>query len=158
MGSMRPSSADAVPAAIAVPSGNTLAVTLKGSGFQNYECRAKAGAAGGYDWTFVSPEAALHDNGGALVGRHFGGPTWEHGDGSKVTGRVIAEAPAPAAGNIPWLLLKGTASGGGAFGKVTYVQRTNTSGGTAPSDACGASTAGTKKQVRYTADYVFYKG
>jgi Protein of unknown function (DUF3455) len=147
-----------LPAAIAVPAGNTLAVTLKGSGLQNYECRAKPGAAGGFDWVFISPEAALRDKSDALVGRHSAGPQWEYGDGSKVTGKVVADAAAPAAGNIPWLLLKGTATGTGVLAGVTYVQRTNTEGGVAPSETCNAQLAGTKKSVRYSADYLFYKG
>ncbi|MGI9024503.1 MAG: DUF3455 domain-containing protein [Burkholderiaceae bacterium] len=147
-----------VPAAIVVPSGNKLAFALKGSGLQNYECRAKADAAGGYDWALVSPEAALRDRNDALVGKHYGGPTWEHGDGSKVSGKTLAAAPAPTPGNIPWLLLQGSPSpGNGAFSGVTYVQRINTNAGTAPSDPCNASTAGSKKQVRYSADYAFYK-
>jgi hypothetical protein len=153
------SSGPEIPAAIAVPTSATLAVTLKGSGMQNYECRSKAGAAGGYDWVFVAPEAALRDKSDALVGRHFAGPSWEYGDDSKVTGKVLADAPAPEAGNIPWLLLKGTAAPlPGVFNGVTYIQRISTSGGTAPSDACSAATAGAKKGVRYSADYLFYKG
>ena len=148
-----------IPSAIAAPSGSILVVTLKGAGLQHYECRAKADAAGGYDWVFVAPEAVLKDAGDASVGRHYAGPTWEYGDGSKVTGKGIAMAAAPQAGNIPWLLLKGTAAGTpGALAAVTYVQRTNTSGGTAPSDPCGAATAGAKKGVRYSADYRFLKG
>jgi hypothetical protein len=147
-----------IPASIAAPSGNKLAFTLRGSGVQNYECRAKAEAAGGYDWVFVAPEAALYDKSDALVGRHYGGPTWEYGDDSKVTGKVVADSPAPAAGNIPWLLLQGTpAARGGVLAGVTYVQRVNTNGGVSPSDACSAATAGTKKGVRYSADYLFYK-
>jgi hypothetical protein len=155
MGSM--TNSGGVPAAIAVPAGNNLAVTLKGSGLQNYECRAKAGSAGGYDWTLVGPEAALRDKSDALVGRHTPGPQWEYGDGSRVTGKLVADSPAPAAGNIPWLLLKGTATGTGVLAGVTYVQRTNTEGGVAPSETCSAQLAGTKKSVRYSADYLFYK-
>lgn len=148
-----------IPSAIAAPTGAVLAMTLKGSGIQNYECRAKADAAGGFDWVFVAPEAVLKDKNDAIVGRHFAGPTWEYGDGSQVTGKVLATVAAPQVGNIPWLLLKGTAAGTpGALAGMTYVQRTSTSGGTAPSDACGAATAGTKKAVRYSADYLFYKG
>ena len=154
-----PIPASTIPAAIAAPSASRLAVTLKGSGLQNYECRAKADAAGGYDWVFVSPEAALKDVRDVLVGRHYGGPTWEHGDGSKVTGKVVASSPAPQAGAIPWLLLQGTsAPAPGGLADVVYVQRINTSGGIAPSDPCAAPSIGTKKSVRYTADYLFYKG
>ena len=148
-----------IPAAIAAPSGARLALTLKGSGLQNYECRSVTSASGGYDWVLVSPEAALRDANGTLVGKHYGGPSWEYGDGSKVTGKVVATAPAPQAGNIPWVLLQGTsATTPGMLAGVTYVQRTNTSGGTSPSDSCVASTIGSKKAVRYTADYLFYKG
>ena len=108
---------------------------------------------------FVAPEAALKDSGGALVGRHNAGPTWEHADGSKVVGKVVASSPAPQAGNIPWLLLQATAAPSpGALAGVTHVQRVATSGGIAPSDACAATSIGTKKSVRYTADYLFYKG
>ena len=155
-----PSGLANIPAAIAVPSGHRLAFTLHGSGLQNYECRSKAGAAGGYDWVFVAPEAALYDRSDAVVGRHYGGPTWEYGDDSKVTGKALAEAPSPAsaAGNIPWLLLQGTSvSRGGVLNGVTYIQRVNTDGGVSPSDPCGSSTAGTRKGVHYSADYLFYK-
>ena len=150
---------DDVPAAIAVPSGNRLALTLKAVGLQNYECRARHDAPGSYDWAFVAPEAALKDRGDVLVGRHYAGPTWEHGDGSRVVARVVAPAPAPQAGNIPWLLLQGTpAATPGTFAGVTFVQRVRTVGGTAPSDPCGAATIGTKTSVRYSADYLFYRG
>lgn len=158
MGSMGRMNGPDVPAAIAVPSGNRLVLTLRGSGLQNYECRARADAAGGYDWTLVSPEAALRDKSDALVGRHYGGPTWEYADGSKVTGKQLAAAPAPTPGNISWLLLQGMSSAGnGRFNGVTYVQRINTHAGTAPSDTCNATASGSKKQVRYSADYLFYK-
>ncbi|MEO8938328.1 MAG: DUF3455 domain-containing protein [Burkholderiaceae bacterium] len=146
-----------VPAAIAAPSGARLALTLKGAGLQNYECRAKA-EAGGYGWVFVAPEAVLRDKADAIVGKHYAGPTWEYGDGSKVSGKVIADVPAPQAGSIPWLLLQGTsASRSGTLDGVIYIQRTNTSGGIAPSDSCTSSTIGMKKATRYTADYLFYK-
>lgn len=148
------SGAPDVPAAIAAPSGHRVATTLKGSGLQNYECRAKAG---GYEWAFVGPEAALRDRSDALVGRHYGGPTWEYGDGSKVTGKVVAEAPSPGSGNISWMLLSGTSSAtGGVLKGTTYIQRIDTSGGVAPTEPCSAATAGQKRGVRYTADYVFY--
>lgn len=149
----------AIPSAIAAPSSAVLALTLKGAGVQHYECRARADAAGGYDWVFVAPEAVLKDQGDAIVGRHFAGPAWEYGDGSQVTGKAIATSAAPQAGNIPWLLLKGTAAQTpGVLAGVTYIQRTDTNGGTAPADICNAATSGARKSVRYTADYRFYKG
>ena len=148
-----------VPAAIATPTGSTLVTTLKGSGVQHYECRAKSDATGGYDWAFVAPEAVLRDRSDAIVGRHDAGPTWEHGDGSKVVGKVLASVPAPAVGDIPWLLLQGTPTAKpGVLANVKYVQRVATRGGTAPTEPCTRATAGTKNSVRYTADYLFYRG
>lgn len=146
-----------VPAAIAVPAGNKVAYTLKGSGLLNYECRAKADASG-FDWVLASPDAVLRDKSDAIVGKYYGGPTWEHGDGSKITGKQLAVSPAPTPGNIPWQLVQATpTSGNGTLNGVTYVQRINTSAGVAPSDPCNATTVAGKKQVRYSADYVFYK-
>lgn len=159
MGPGMMSAAPDVPAAIAVPAGNKVAFTLKGSGMLNYECRAKADAPGAYDWALASPDAVLRDRNDAIVGKYYGGPTWEHGDGSKITGKQLAVSPAPTAGNIPWQLVQAApATGSGMMTGVTYVQRINTNAGVAPSDPCTAAAVSSKKQVRYSADYLFYKG
>ena len=148
-----------VPAAIAVPAGNKLAFQYKGSGLLNYECRAKAEAASGAEWALASPDAALRDKNDALVGKYYGGPTWEHADGSKVTGKQLAVSPAPTTGNIPWQLVQANpATGSGVMTGVTYIQRINTNAGVAPAEPCSAAVAGKKSQVRYSADYLFYKG
>ena len=153
------SSAPDVPAAIAVPGGSKVAFTLKGSGLLNYECRARADAPGSYDWVLAAPDAVLRDRSDAIVGKYYGGPTWEYGDGSKVTGKQLAIAPAPVAGNIPWQLVQATPTmGSGMLSGVTYIQRVNTNAGVAPSDACTAAVVSSKRQVRYSADYLFYKG
>lgn len=158
MGGMSSSANPQVPAAIAVPSGNKMAFTLKGSGLLNYECRAKSDAASGAEWVLASPDAVLKDNKDALVGKYYGGPTWEHGDGSKVTGKQLAIAPAPTAGNIPWQLVQANpTTGAGTLAGVTYIQRINTNAGVAPSEPCNAAATGKKATVRYAADYVFYK-
>ncbi len=145
-----------VPAAIAVPASAKRAFTWKAAGTQNYECRARAD--GGHEWAFTGPEAVLRDPRDAVVGRHYGGPTWEHADGSKVTGKVLASSPAPATGDIPWLLLQGTsAASPGTLSGVAYVQRVDTRGGVAPAEACTAPAVGQKRAVPYTADYVYWK-
>ena len=147
-----------VPAVIAVPTGNKPAFTLKGSGLLTYECRASADSKAAPAWGLAAPDAVLRDKDNAIVGKYSAGPTWEHGDGSKVTGKQLAVSPAPNAGNIPWQLVQADpATGSGVMNGVTYIQRINTNAGTAPSDTCNASLAGTKKQVRYSADYVFFK-
>ena len=146
-----------VPSAVAAPSGHKPAMTLRGVGHITYECRAKAGASGAWEWAFVAPDAALQDRNGMQVGKYYGGPTWEHSDGSRVSGKQLAVAPA-AAGAIPLQLVQAApASGSGAFTGVTYIQRINTAGGVAPASPCDANTVGTRQTVGYSADYVFYK-
>ena len=146
-----------VPAAVAVPAGNKPAMTLKGVGLLTYECRAKAGTSGAHEWVFAGPDAQLQDMKGMRVGKYYGGPTWEHSDGSKVTGKQVAVAPG-SPGAIPLQLVQtGPAMGSGAFTGVTYIQRVNTMGGVAPAAPCDAGTMGSKQTVGYSADYVFYK-
>ena len=154
---MQSMSAPDVPAAVAVPAGNKPTMMLKGVGLLTYECRAKAGAAGAHEWVFAGPDAALQDKNGMRVGKYYGGPTWEHNDGSKITGKQLAVSPG-ATGNIPLQLVQTSpATGSGAFSGVTYIQRVNTMGGVAPTAPCDAGTMGSKRTVNYSADYVFYK-
>jgi len=143
-----------VPDAVKPPAGTKEAMTLKGTGMLTYECKAKDAA---FEWTFAGPDAALTDKSGKNVGKYYAGPTWESMDGSKITGKQVAVAPA-AAGNIPFQLVETTpAMGKGSMEGVTHIQRVNTVGGVAPKDPCGKEQVGTKKTVAYSADYVFYK-
>ena len=149
--------ASEVPAAVAVPAGHRPVMTLKGVGMLASECRPKAGGVGVHEWVFVGPDATLQDASGKAVGKYYGGPTWEHNDGSKVTGKQLAVSPGPA-GAIPLQLVQTSpATGSGAFTGVTYIQRVNTVGGIAPGTACTERTVGSKQTVSYSADYVFYK-
>jgi hypothetical protein len=146
-----------LPAAVAAPAGHQSVMTLKGVGTITYECRNKAGAEGAQEWVFVAPDAVLQDTNGRTVGKYYGGPTWEHSQGSKVTGKQVAVAPA-GAGSIPFQLVQtAPAMGSGPFNGVTYIQRVNTMGGVAPSIPCTAATIGTRQTVGYSADYVFFK-
>lgn len=146
-----------VPRAVAVPNGHNPAMSLKGVGHLTYECRAKADAAGAHDWVFVAPDATLQDTNGKAVGKYYGGPTWEHNEGGKITGKQLAVAPG-APGAIPLQLVQAApATGSGPFDGVTYIQRVNTMGGVAPKATCDASTIGNRQTVSYSADYVFYK-
>jgi hypothetical protein len=133
-----------------VPAGNEVSFHALGVGVQIYRWD-------GMSWIFVAPHAVLFAGAqdGGVVGIHFGGPTWESNSGSKVVGAVIDHCtPDPDA--IPWLLL-GAASteGPGIFQDVTYIQRLNTVGGTAPTDP--GHCAGQMALVPYTADYFFYR-
>lgn len=147
----------AVPAAIAVPAGHRPVFTLVGAGELTYECRARADAPAAFGWAFVAPEARLLTQAGDGAGRYYGGPTWEASDGSRITGRQLAIAPA-AAGAIPLQLVQVEPSAAaGRWAGVTFIQRLNTVGGVAPAAPCDASRAGARQTVPYRADYVFHR-
>ena len=145
-----------LPDAVKVPAGNKVAMETVGVGEITYECREKANLAGAHEWVFVAPVATLYGADRKVVGKYYAGPTWEAADGSKVTGKQVAVAPAMA-GSIPLQLVKAEpAMGMGAMQGVSYIQRLNTEGGVAPAAACDAATKGQRQQVAYEADYVFY--
>lgn len=148
----------AVPDAIKGAADEKVVLVVPAKGVQVYECKAKAGQPGAFEWAFIAPDAELFDTRGAKIGKHYAGPTWESNDGSKLVGTVKGRADAPqngsGAGNIPWLLLPTTASGAkGEFSAITAIQRVNTVGGIAPTAACAQANAGTAVRVPYTADY-----
>ena len=142
------------PAAVTAPVGNKVAMMAVGAGDLNYECRAKADMPGTFAWVFTGPDALLLDKNKATVGKYYGGPTWESTD---VSGKQLATAPG-VAGAIPLQLVQASpAMGSGAMTGVTYIQRLNTIGGVAPADVCNQAAMGSKKLVKYQADYYFYK-
>jgi len=153
-----PFSQDGLPAAVQVPAGQKVALETVGVGQITYECRAKANAAGQYEWAFVGPKAELRSRQGTKLGSYYGPPaTWEANDGSKVTGAQLAVAPAMA-GSIPLQLVKANpATGSGAMSGVTYIQRVATRGGVAPASACDAAAQGRQEVVQYQADYILWK-
>jgi hypothetical protein len=157
MGSM-PYSQAGLPDAVKVPAGHVVAMETVGAGDITYECRAKAGMPGQFEWVFVGPDAKLMDRSGKQVGTYVGPPaTWANMDGSKITATQVAVAP-NGPDNIPYQLVKANpAMGMGAMQGVTYVQRVATRGGVAPMMACGASAMGQKQVVKYQADYIFYR-
>src|SRR5688572_25415654 len=140
------------PAELAPPQGATLLGKYAASGVQIYVCRVKGTAR---EWDFKAPEAELTDAQGRPFAKHYGGPTWEAGDGSKAVGKALVTEPAPKPGAIPWLLLSANSSASGVLGGVRFVQRINTSGGAGPIGTC--TTVGSEQRAGYTADYIFYK-
>lgn len=149
--------AGGIPAKLSPGPNEALVLIVPARGVQIYQCRAKNGADGQYEWAFVAPEAQLFDARGATIGRHYGGPHWEANDGSKVVATLRARADAPADQAIPWLLLDArSVAGDGAFSKVTTIQRVYTAGGVAPVSGCSRSQAGSSARVAYTADYHFF--
>ncbi len=141
-----------------LPVGNVPYLVGHGDGVQIYQC---ASTPAGFAWTFVAPRANLTDNRGRVIISHFGGPTWQANDGSKVVGKTVSSVTvSPRA--IPWLLLSATTTpapqGGGLLADASFVQRLFTVGGLAPAaSTCNAQTVGARAEVPYTAEYVFWK-
>ncbi len=128
----------------------------RATGFQIYVCRADAN--GKPAWTLKAPDAELFDEQGKLIGKHFGGPTWQLNDGSQLTGKMAAKVDAPDLQAIPWLLVTVTANfGNGKLSGVTSIQRVNTVGGLAPAAAeCTQQSGEVEFKSSYSADYYFY--
>lgn len=148
-----------VPQAIQVPAGHAVAWETVGVGEITYECRASADASAGAAWAFAGPKAVLNDRHGQPVGQYWGPPaTWEANDGSSLTGKELATAPA-GEGNLPYQLVQANpAEGAGALEGVAYIQRVALTGGVAPTQpACTKDTIGAKELVPYQADYIFWK-
>ena len=146
----------ALPEPVRAPAGQRVLMAATGVGELTYECREKKDMAGQHEWAFVGPVATLYAADRKPVGKYYAGPTWESSDGSKVTGKQLAVAPA-GAGNIPLQLVKTEpAMGSGAMSGVAYIQRLNTKGGVAPAVPCDAAAKGQRRTVAYEADYVFY--
>ena len=117
---------------------------------------------------FLSPNTNPND--AAPKPLPFGNATWQSSfDSSKVWAQTVGSIPAgsdescPNAGAIGCLLLQSIGSqqgptGGKSLTKVTFIQRLNTKGGTAPAEGCSvAADVGHQALVPYTADYYFFR-
>lgn len=150
-------SAPTVPGPLRVPAAQSLIKELHATGVQIYECEPAKADPSQFAWSFKGPEAVLSSAAGRKVARHYGGPTWEAKDGSRVVGEVVSSSPSPKPNSIPWLLLRARAtSGNGLFRGVQFIQRLNTVGGSLPAGGCRREQAGQQLRAAYTADYLFY--
>jgi Protein of unknown function (DUF3455) len=145
-----------VPPEIKAPAGEEVVLVAHATGSQIYTCQAAAD--GKYAWTLKAPDAELHDAKGAVIGKHYAGPTWKSNDGSEVKGKAAAHVDSPDKDAIPWLLVNVTDhSGQGALSRVTNIQRIQTKGGRPSSSAeCDASKQNSETKSSYTADYYFF--
>jgi hypothetical protein len=151
--------APTVPEPIRASSNDRFTQTIYARGVQIYKCQATKDDPSKGEWAFQSPEADLFSDAAMTrtLGKHYGGPTWESSDGSKVVGAVKASSPAPDGFSIPWLLLDAkSTSGAGAFSKVSSIQRVDTKGGRAPQGPCSKNQLDVTIRVNYTAAYHFY--
>ena len=117
---------------------------------------------------FLSPDT--NPNEFAPTPLPFGSPTWRScHDGSVVWAKALTPAVAsgsdpscPNTGAIPCLLLEAIGSktgpsGGNRMTQTTFIQRLNTTGGTAPASGCSVTAdVGKQALVPYTADCYFY--
>ena len=146
--------AQTVPPQIQAPGNEQLLLQVHAKGDQVYTCK---GDAGSFSWTLKAPDAQLFDKDGKPFGKHFAGPSWESNDGSRVTGKAVANVASPDADSIPWLLVNIVGrEGSGVLSRATTIQRINTKGGKAPASGCDAGHAGAEVRVAYSADYLFY--
>ena len=145
--------AQEVPKQIEPPANEPFLLRVHAKGDQIYSCKADGAQ---FAWTLKAPDAKLFDKDGKLFGKHFAGPTWEANDGSRVTGKAVANAPSPDANSIPWLLINVvTHEGSGVLSRATTILRINTKRGKAPASGCNAAHASKEVRRPYTADYLF---
>lgn len=145
--------AQQVPQPLQAPAAERVLLEVHAKGDQIYSCKA---AGTQFIWTLKAPDAKLFDKDGKPFGKHFAGPSWEANDGSRVTGKAIANA-SPDPDSIPWLLINIiNHDGSGVLSPASNIQRLNTKGGKAPASGCDASHVGQEVRVPYSADYVFY--
>jgi len=146
--------AQEVPKQLEPPAGEQLLLQVHAKGDQVYACKSDAAQ---FAWTLKAPDAQLFDKDGKLFGKHFAGPSWEANDGSRVTGKAVANSPSPDADSIPWLLVTVVShDGNGVLSRVTSIQRVNTKGGKAPPSGCDGSHVCSEVRVAYSADYRFF--
>jgi Protein of unknown function (DUF3455) len=149
-----PSAAQQIPQQLQPSANEQLLLQVHAKGDQIYTCKSDAAQ---FTWTLKAPDAQLLDKDGKSFGKHFAGPSWEANDGSRVTGKAVANAPSPDADSIPWLLVNVIShEGSGVLSRATTIQRLNTKGGKAPATGCDASHLGQELRVPYSADYLFY--
>lgn len=138
---------------IKAPDGHEPALQLAARGVQIFRCERHGSQ---YDWRFRLPEAELFDGQGRPVGRHGANFTFEHHDGSRLVGTIVANEKAPVEDALLWLLFSARGYGKGEFSGVTYVQRINTRGGMPPR-SCTAADLNRLLRVDFSADFVFYR-
>ena len=146
--------AQQVPKELQPPANEQPLLQVHANGDQIYTCKADGAL---FAWALKAPDAQLTDQSGKAFGKHFAGPSWEANDGSRVTGKAVANAPSPDPDSVPWLLLTAVShSGDGVLSRVTSIQRINTKGGKAPASGCDTAHAGQELRAPYSAEYVFW--
>lgn len=146
--------AEQVPNLLKPPHNERLFLRVHAKDDQVYICKSDGAQ---FTWTLKAPDAQLFDKNGKPFGKHFAGPSWEANDGSRVSGKAVANSPSPDANSIPWLLITVLSrNGSGILSRATSIQRVNTQGGRAPASGCDGSRIDQEVRVPYSADYRFF--
>ena len=137
------------------PTDATPMLSVEGRGVQIYVCTRQSEK---LVWVFQAPEAELFTTANASTGTHGAGPIWTWNDGSSVRGTVVRKQPSPDHGSIPWLLLSASPASEvrGMLTPATWIRRSATKGGDAPSTGCDATHEQAVARVPYAATYTFY--
>jgi hypothetical protein len=177
----------AAPAAVTPPAGNTAFLVGHAVGTQGYVCLSTSTGCS-WTVNGSRPEATLFSGQDGQIVTHFlspdtnpnqyapnplpvGSPTWQSSlDSSVVWGKALtpvvvsgSDASCSNTGAIPCLLLQAIGSktgpsGGKLMTQTTFIQRLNTTGGTAPASGCSVpADVGKQALVPYTADYYFFR-
>lgn len=151
-----PPACPTTPPELAPPPGTEVAFALlvDANGVQRYSCTPSG-------WSAAIPAAALFTIGGDArqVIAHFAGPEWMATDGSSVVAAKRAGVTVDDTA-IQWLDLEVTSHNGtpGLLAPITWIQRLSTRGGISPPvDECNAASIGTERDVKYSAEYRFYR-
>ena len=175
------------PADIKPPAGNSAFLVGHAVGSQGYVCLPTSTGAS-WTVNGSRPEATLFSGQDRQIVTHFlspdtnpnqyapnplpvGSPTWQSSvDSSVVWAKALtpavvsgSDASCPNTGAIPCLLLQAVGSktgpnAGNRMTQTTFIQRLNTTGGTAPASGCSVpADVGKQALVPYAADYYFFR-
>ena len=169
------------------PAGNSAFLVGHAVGTQGYVCLPTSTGAS-WTVNGSRPEATLFSGQDRQIVTHFlspdtnpnqyapnplpvGSPTWQSSvDSSVVWAKALtpavvsgSDASCPNTGAIPCLLLQAVGSktgpnAGNRMTQTTFIQRLNTTGGTAPASGCSVpADVGKQALVPYAADYYFFR-
>jgi hypothetical protein len=151
------SASPVIPDAIKVPAGNVLLFQAFGPGVHIYNCPTNA-ASNATPFTIVYSNADQKQIIGTLDSPD-GLLRWSDLVGNSVIAVPQVVVPSPNPANIPLVLLKAQAHlgpGNGMLSQVTFIQRVNTNGGTAPAGGCMNKNQA-QESLPFSTTYIFYK-
>lgn len=149
---------DKIPQIMQVPADNAIVWQAPSEGVITYECRMTQTDGARPAWVIAGAAATLGAGQSGQTGTYKSPPeTWRASDGSTLTGMEMVRAYAGPDRLYDQLVLANPSSGVGVLTGVTYIQRLVRSGGGVPQAPCAAANKGQREQVKYQADYVFWK-